>query len=138
VPGTVWKFGYGSNMSPDFLRTKKALNPLAFERTVLTGWRLSFPHGKGIEFVEPSFATLRYDPDGAVHGVSTLFSEADARKLDQQEGSYDIEVIPVTLYADNGESAEVLDVEGTLSALSPPLSLSAASDRLLAAGEQVG
>jgi len=30
------------------------------------------------------------------------------------------------------------DVDGTLSALSPSLSLSAASDRLLAAGEQVG
>ena len=24
----VWKFGYGSNMSQDFLRTKKALDPL--------------------------------------------------------------------------------------------------------------
>lgn len=108
VPGAVWKFGYGSNMSPDFLRMKKAVNPLVSERTILRGWRLSFPRGHGLDFVEPSFATLRRDPDGLVHGVSMLFSLDDARKLDAQEGSYDVQPLLVTPY---GSSAETMEVE---------------------------
>ena len=38
----VFKFGYGSNMSQDNLRSKKGLNPLDFKRTILKGFRLSF------------------------------------------------------------------------------------------------
>jgi hypothetical protein len=108
VPGTVWKFGYGSNMSPDFLRTKKGLNPLAAERSIIHGWQLSFPRGYGLDLVEPAFATLRRDPAGLVHGVSILFSLADARKLDAQEGSYDVLVSQVSRY---GPSAREIKVE---------------------------
>lgn len=103
----VWKFGYGSNMSQDYLRTKKLLNPLESRRTILQGFALSFPLGRGIDFVEPSFATLKRDPDGFVHGVSTLFSIVDARELDRQEGvveggrTYSLEVCPALEYETN-------------------------------------
>ena len=103
----VWKFGYGSNMSQDFLRTKKALSPLDSRRTVLKGFQLSFPAGRGIDYVEPTFATLKRDPAGEVHGVSTLLSRADADKLDRQEGGYAIEVAPARIY----DSEETMDVE---------------------------
>lgn len=55
----VWKFGYGSNMSQEFLRTKKLLKPIKFERAILKGFQLSFPEGRGVDFVEPAFATLK-------------------------------------------------------------------------------
>lgn len=65
----VWKFGYGSNMGQEFLRVKKQLNPLKFERSILRGFSLSFPKGHGFDFVEPSFATTKEDPEGYIHGL---------------------------------------------------------------------
>ena len=50
------------------LRRKKGLEPLDFKRTILKGFRLSFPAGR-IDFVEPDFATLKRDPEGSVHGT---------------------------------------------------------------------
>eukprot|EP00811_Abedinium_folium_P037278 NODE_9908_length_1391_cov_5.334652.p1 GENE.NODE_9908_length_1391_cov_5.334652~~NODE_9908_length_1391_cov_5.334652.p1 ORF type:complete len:312 (+),score=55.25 NODE_9908_length_1391_cov_5.334652:131-1066(+) len=94
----VWKFGYGSNMSAEFLRTSKGLNPLASLQTVLPGFRLSFPQGVGIALFEPAFASLKRDPDGEVHGISTLLSNADVDKLDKQERRYTIEVMRVRVY----------------------------------------
>jgi hypothetical protein len=106
----VWKFGYGSNMGQEFLRTKKKLQPIKFERSILHGFQLSFPEGKGLDFVEPAFSTLKPNPDGCVHGVSTLFSIEDAVKLNAQEGvgrSYNLAVHKVLLY----DGVTELDVE---------------------------
>ena len=64
---TVWKFGYGSNIQPEFLRTKKNLTVLDYRRCVLKGFALSFPLGRGIEYVEPSFATLRKEEGAETH-----------------------------------------------------------------------
>ena len=50
--GAKWKFGYGSNISPDFLRGKKLLTVLDCKRCVLAGFALSFPLGRGIDLVE--------------------------------------------------------------------------------------
>lgn len=106
----VWKFGYGSNMGQEFLRAKKNLNPVKFERCILRGFQLSFPEGKGIEFVDPAFATLKPNPDAFVHGVSTLFSIEDAVKLNAQEGvgrAYNLAVHKVLLY----DGVTEIDVE---------------------------
>ena len=104
----VWKFGYGSNMGQEFLRVKKQLNPLKFERSILRGYSLTFPKGHGLDYVEPSFATTKNDPEGYIHGVSTLFSIDDAVKLNAQEGvgkSYNLSVCKVILY--DGSELEV-------------------------------
>jgi len=120
----VWKFGYGSNMSLEFVRNKKGLNPLDSRRTVLRGFSLSFPEGHGIDFVEPSFATMKRDPNGTVHGVSILFAASDKENLDKQEGAppygtnYFIEVCPLEVYG--GES---LDAEVYVSSKPLPLDL---------------
>lgn len=97
----VWKFGYGSNISPEFLRTKKNLNVLDCKRSVLAGFTLSFPRGGGVDLVEPSFATLRRDPEGVVHGTCCLIAAEDAAGLDQQERGYNIEKCAVRLYDDD-------------------------------------
>ncbi|KAK3243932.1 hypothetical protein CYMTET_36832 [Cymbomonas tetramitiformis] len=88
-------------MGQEFLRTKKGLKPLEFAQSVLRGFELSFPEGKGIDWVEPSFATMKRRAGGIVHGVTTLFSIEDAEKLNEQEGvgrAYNIEVCKVLLY----------------------------------------
>ena len=95
-------------LGEEFLRTKKKLNPLQFACSILHGYSLSFPEGKGIDFIEPSFATTKLDPNGCIHGVSTLFSIEDAQSLNKQEGvgmSYNLEVCKVTLY--DGSELEV-------------------------------
>ena len=81
---SVWKFGYGSNISPDFLRTKKQVAVLDCKRCVLNGFVLSFPLGRGLDLVEPSMATLRREADGFVHGTACLLPHEDAVKLDVQ------------------------------------------------------
>ena len=103
---TVWKFGYGSNMGQNFLREKKALNPLKSAPCVLRGYSLSFPLGRGLDYVEPSFASIKVNPLDSIHGVATLFPIEDADKLNKQESAYDIIVSKVILY-DGSE----LDVE---------------------------
>jgi|EP00945_MAST-04E_sp_MAST-4E-sp1_P000324 hypothetical protein len=108
--GTVWKFGYGSNMGQEFLRHKKGLNPLDSKQSVLHGFRLSFPKGKGIDFVEPSFATTKEEEGAFIHGVSTLFSIEDAEKLNAQEAvgrAYNIRVCLVEMYDKSTMEVEV-------------------------------
>lgn len=104
-------------MSQDFLRTKKALEPLDCRRTILRGFTLSFPEGRGIDYVEPGFATLKFDPDGEVHGVSTLLCPEDVVKLDRQEGGYDIKLCPLQVYGEN----EVMEAEVYVSRKPIPL-----------------
>ena len=56
--------------------------------------------------MEPSFASLKRNPDAEVHGVSTLFSVDDAIKLNNMEPPT-IEVCTAVLYDGKSE----LDVE---------------------------
>lgn len=120
----VWKFGYGSNMSLTNLRDKKNLKPKEGKRTVLPGFQLNFLEGSGIDFVEPSFASIGRNPKGKVqvHGVSALLSRADAESLDRQEGVdattgsgqyYTLELCEVTTY--EGDTIKV-EVYGSSSA----------------------
>lgn len=115
---TVWKFGYGSNMSVEFMRSKKGLNPLDSKRTKLLGFCLSFPEGRGIDFVEPAFATLKSNPNPdledkdevyCVHGVSTLLTIDEANKLDEQERGYHIALCKALIYDDNNEGNNDID-----------------------------
>ncbi len=106
----VWKFGYGSNMSQEFLRRKKNLIPLDCRQCILQGFELFFPEGKGIDFVEPSFATTRRNPNGYIHGVATKFSIKDAESLNKQEAvgrAYNLEIAKVLLY----DGKTYMDVE---------------------------
>eukprot|EP01052_Picozoa_sp_SAG31_P005347 SAG31_NODE_234_length_19701_cov_16.835068_5_plen_314_part_00 len=109
--GCVWKFGYGSNMGLEFLRIKKGLAPLDARRSILKGYALSFPEGRGLDLVEPTFATLKEKEGEEVHGVSVLFNADDAAKLDAQEGPYSCVRKPVLLYDGKSE----LEVEVYLS-----------------------
>ena len=113
---TVWKFGYGSNMGQAFLKHKKGLNPLDSKQRILHGFNLSFPKGKVIDYVEPSYATTKEIEGGMIHGVSTLFTIEDAQKLNSQEAvgrAYNIRICTVELYNEFkvGNDISTLEVE---------------------------
>lgn len=98
----IWKFGYGSNLSPEFARTKKSLEVLDFRRCILKGFALSFPKGGGIDYIEPSFATIRKEennPEAVVHGTCLLLSQESAERLDNQERAYNVEKHVCEIYA---------------------------------------
>jgi hypothetical protein len=108
---------YGSQ---EFLRTKKNLSPITSERSILRGFSLSFPAGRGFDLVEPSFATTKVNPDDLIHGVSTLFTIKDAVSLNSQEAvgsAYNLEVHKVLLY----DGVTELDVEVYVPAKPLPL-----------------
>ena len=98
---SIWKFGYGSNLSPEFARTKKNLNVLDYRRCILKGFALSFPLGRGLDLVEPTFATLRRDPESCVHGTCLLLPKEDCEKLDAQERSYAVEQHRFEIYRED-------------------------------------
>lgn len=102
-----WKFGYGSNMNPEFLKRKKSVTALQCEPCVLKDWALIFPFGFGMACVEPSFAAIGRDPGSEVHGTVCLLSEEDCQSLDKQEGggsAYDVVTCPVQCY--NGQTLQ--------------------------------
>ena len=73
----------------------------------MRGFSLSFPAGRGLDFVEPAFATLKRNPEGEVHGLSCLLCREDADSLDRQEGPYAVEVCRAHVYDDPFESLGV-------------------------------
>jgi len=94
----IWKFGYGSNISPEFARNKKSLNVLDYRRCVLKGWALSFPKDRAIQWVEPAFATMRQEAGAEIHGTCLLLPEEDAKRLDAQERAYNVEAHTCEIY----------------------------------------
>lgn len=115
--GTVWYFGYGSNIRSASM-TKRKISPLQSQAVVLPSYMLTFDIF-GIPCAEPAFASiakfsdLGYDDDAAarckkttmpppVHGVAYLLTKEDYCRLVLSEGSgvgYDeiqVEAFPVS------------------------------------------
>merc|ERR1711879_715816 len=74
---------------------------------------LSFPLGRGIDYLEPSFGTLRREPGAITHGTCLLLPLEDARKLDRQEGPYLVETHKAQIYAgdENVDGKAFIDAE---------------------------
>lgn len=96
---TVWRFGYGSNMSVSNLIKKKNLTPINHHTGYCQNWQLSFDL-PGIPFVDPAFACVKAQSGAQVHGLAFEISEEEARGLDHQERGYD--VVPVDFVAYDG------------------------------------
>ncbi|KAL9183416.1 hypothetical protein ACHAXT_005203 [Thalassiosira profunda] len=104
--GHVWRFGYGSNIGLETLRSKKNLNPTRHVAGSIAGWELCFK--PGIAHVEPGWAAVRpakeNEGEGKVHGSAFLIPEEEAAGLDRQERGYN--VLPVQFVAYDGEAIE--------------------------------
>ena len=83
--GSVWSFGYGSNMDMDMLERSKGIKVLDHTPAVLEGYRLAF-NMPGIPLVEPGFAGLEEEEGEDVHGIAFRLGGEAADMLDRREG----------------------------------------------------
>lgn len=113
LPEKVWKFGYGSNMSPSFMKNKKNIHVFLCKPAILKGYKLIF--SEGLSFTEPGFANLlKTNDEEETHGVLSLMTKESALSLDKQESiyivkketvlCYDGELVEAELYVYNKES----------------------------------
>eukprot|EP01104_Vermistella_antarctica_P006786 TRINITY_DN17491_c0_g1_i1.p1 TRINITY_DN17491_c0_g1~~TRINITY_DN17491_c0_g1_i1.p1 ORF type:complete len:297 (+),score=59.46 TRINITY_DN17491_c0_g1_i1:69-893(+) len=103
---SVWKFGYGSNISKNNLETKKQLTILNYDIAVLKGYKLVFT--SAIEYVEPAFATIEKGTEAdEVHGSIFEIPNEQAVKLNQQEAVYNVETKEMKTYGGNTVNVEV-------------------------------
>jgi len=104
----VWKFGFGSNLSPSNLENKKNMKVYEWYPSKLQGWALSF-NIVSQRFIEPAYANIV--PGDAekdsVHGSVCRISKKDALVLDQQERSYKNVQVEVSCYDGRKISSEV-------------------------------
>ena len=101
----VWRFGYGSNIGLETLRTKKNLHPSRYLAGTIEGWELHFESGNFcLPFVEPAWACVRSNPDCKVHGSAFCIRQEEADALDTQERGY--QVVPSRFVAYSGEVVE--------------------------------
>lgn len=95
----VWYFGFGANINPWKLRTKRQITPIDQVGGRLPGWRLSFNHKGGMGNIEPlGSSTLTNEGPDEVHGMLLFLSPADFKKLSKIEYEYGTTDVSVTAY----------------------------------------
>jgi hypothetical protein len=67
----VWSFGFGSNMDPDFMRTKKVLDITDSVGASVPGWKMMMTIKTRMLRVEPSFANACPGKEtDSIHGLA--------------------------------------------------------------------
>jgi len=67
----VWSFGFGSNMDPEFLRTKKVIDVKDAVGATVKGWKMMMSLKTRMLRVEPSFANACPGKEtDEIHGVA--------------------------------------------------------------------
>ncbi len=97
----VWYFGFGANINPWKLRTKRQILPIDQVAGRLPGWRLTFNHKGGmgnIEQLGSSPSNLTNEGPDEVHGMLLFLSPADFKKLSKIEYEYGTTDVSVTAY----------------------------------------
>ena len=97
---TLLYFGYGSNMSTQYLIKRRKIIPISSQVGVLEGYQLIMNMG-GPNFLEPSFANIRKCKGFSVEGVIHEIDEKDLQKIVNTEGE-DYELVKLSIHA-NGK-----------------------------------
>lgn len=93
----AYYFGYGSNMSQTFLEKVRGVSPKKSVLGYLNNYRLIM-NLKGPNFIEPSFANIRFDSGEKVEGILHEISDAEFDKIVASEGvEYEVVELPVTI-----------------------------------------
>ena len=95
---TLFYFGYGSNMSTQYLIKRRKIIPVSSKVGVLEGYQLIMNMG-GPNFLEPSFANIRKCKGFSVEGVIHEIDEKDLQKIVNTEGE-DYELVKLSIHAD--------------------------------------
>ena len=97
---TLLYFGYGSNMSTQYLIKRRKIIPLQSQSALLKDYKLIMNMG-GPNFLEPSFANIRPYKGSLVEGVIHEIDEKDLQKIVNTEGE-DYELVKLSIHA-NGK-----------------------------------
>ncbi len=89
-------FGYGANMSRDFLEKVRGVTPKKSVLGYISNYRLIM-NLKGPNFIEPSFANICFDRSNKVEGILHDISDTEFNKIIASEGpEYEVVELPVT------------------------------------------
>ena len=81
----IYYFGYGSNMSTDYLINRRKVVPLKSEKAVLNDYKLIM-NMEGPNFLEPSFANIKEEEGSYVEGILHKIHKDDLKKIVNTEG----------------------------------------------------
>ena len=95
---TLFYFGYGSNMSTQYLIKRRKIIPVESEVACLKDYELIMNMG-GPNFLEPSFANIRPSKGSTVEGVIHKINDKDLQKIVNTEGE-DYQLIKLSVYKD--------------------------------------
>ncbi len=116
---SIFYFGYGSNMSLEYLQRRRGVYPKESYPGVLKGFRLIM-NMEGPVFVEPSFANITKDQNGTVEGVVHLITSDELQKIINTEGeNYQLTKLSVKTY-DKTVSAQSLIYNASSTLDTPP------------------
>ena len=93
---TLFYFGYGSNMSTQYLIKRRKIIPLESQVAHLKDYELIMNMG-GPNFLEPSFANIRLSKGSTVEGVIHKIHEKDLQKIVNTEGE-DYQLVKLSVY----------------------------------------
>ena len=93
---TLLYFGYGSNMSTQYLIKRRKIIPLESQAANLKDYELIMNMG-GPNFLEPSFANIRPYKGSSVEGVIHKIAEQDLQKIVKTEGE-DYQLVKLSVY----------------------------------------
>ena len=92
---TVFYFGYGANMSKDYLQKRRRVFPSETFHGVLNGYKLVM-NMEGPNFIEPSFANIMKSSNEKIEGILSKITEKELNQIINSEGvNYEIEDILV-------------------------------------------
>ena len=93
----AYYFGYGSNMSSRYLQSVRRVFPSRSTPATLNDYQLVM-NLKGPNFIEPSFANIRYLKGAKVEGILHEIKQIDLDRIIASEGeTYEIIEAPVEL-----------------------------------------
>ena len=93
---TLFYFGYGSNMSTQYLIKRRKIIPLESQVACLKDYELIM-NMEGPNFLEPSFANIRLSKGSIVEGVIHKINDKDLQKIVKTEGE-DYQLVKLSVY----------------------------------------
>ena len=92
---TVYYFGYGANMSKEYLENRRRVFPSEIHTGVLKDYKLIM-NMEGPNFIEPSFANIIKQPNESLEGVLSKITKNEFNQIINSEGvNYEVENITV-------------------------------------------
>ena len=92
---TVYYFGYGANMSKEYLENRRRVFPSEIHTGVLKDYKLIM-NMEGPNFIEPSFANIIKKPNESLEGVLSKITQNELNQIINSEGAnYEVEDITV-------------------------------------------